>query len=100
MKKSLIDLMDHHPLIGDVRGLGLLIGVEIVNDRDSKTPAPEQANAICEEAFKRGVFLLNMGSYGSRSLRIAPPLVIDKNEADLALEIIDESISVVENKGY
>ncbi len=99
MKNGLLDLMDHHQLIGDVRGLGLLIGVEIVKDRDSKTPAPKQADAICKEAFKRGVFLLNMGSYGSRSLRIAPPLVIEENEAEMALEIIDESFGVVEKKG-
>jgi 4-aminobutyrate aminotransferase len=99
MKKGLLELMEGHSLIGDVRGLGLLIGVEIVNDRGSKTPAPKEADSICKEAFKRGLFLLNMGSYGSRSLRIAPSLIIDENEVDTALEIIDKSIGVVEKKG-
>jgi 4-aminobutyrate aminotransferase len=100
MRKRLLELMENYSLIGDVRGLGLLIGVEIVKERDEKTPAPKKADAICKEAFKRGVFMLNMGSYGGRALRIAPPLIINEVQADKALEIIEESIELVEGKNY
>jgi 4-aminobutyrate aminotransferase len=99
MKLRLGELMDDHPIIGDVRGLGLLIGVEIVKDREKKTPAPERADIICREAFKKGVFILNMGSYGGRALRIAPPLIITLEQVDTVLGIIDESIKKVEGYG-
>ncbi|MBD3207232.1 aminotransferase class III-fold pyridoxal phosphate-dependent enzyme [Candidatus Bathyarchaeota archaeon] len=100
MKQRLFDLMEDHSIIGDVRGLGLLIGVEIIKDRDQKTPAPLEAAAICKEAFKRGLFILNMGSYGGRSLRIAPPLIINEEQVDVAIEIIEESIEIVEKSNY
>jgi 4-aminobutyrate aminotransferase len=82
--------------IGDVRGLDLLIGVEIVKDREKKTPDPEAANAICAAAFKRGVYTLNMGSYGGRAIRAAPPLIITEEQADTVIEILEESIGKVE----
>ncbi|MCX6649044.1 MAG: aspartate aminotransferase family protein [Candidatus Bathyarchaeota archaeon] len=96
MKRRLTELMDRHPSIGDVRGLGLLIGVEIVKDREKKTPNPEAANAICAEAFRRGVYTLNMGSYGGRAIRVAPPLIVTEEQADTAIEILAESIGKVE----
>jgi len=96
MKRRLIELMDDHPCIGDVRGVGLLIGVEIVKDRGKKTPDPATANAICAEAFKRGVFTLNMGSYGGRAIRVAPPLIVTEEQLDTVVEVIDESIKRVE----
>lgn len=96
VKRRLTELMDDHPSIGDVRGLGLLIGVEIVKDREKKTPDPEAANMICAEAFKQGVYTLNMGSYGGRAIRVAPPLIITEEQADTAIEILDESIGKVE----
>jgi 4-aminobutyrate aminotransferase-like enzyme len=82
--------------IGDVRGLGLLIGVEIVKDREKNTPDPEAANAICAEVFKRGVYVLSMGSYGGRVIRVAPPLIITEEQADTVIEILEESIGKVE----
>jgi len=92
MKKRLVDLMDTQSCIGDIRGLGLLLGVEIVKDRDAKTPAPELANTICREAFKRGLFIMNMGSYGGRAIRVAPPLIITPEQVDVAVEVLDESM--------
>lgn len=92
LKKRLNEMMENYDCIGDVRGLGLLLGVEIIKDRQTKKPAPNLANAICREAFKRGLFILNMGSYGARALRIAPPLIISKEQIDVSLEILDESI--------
>jgi 4-aminobutyrate aminotransferase len=91
LKQRLEELMESYSCIGDVRGLGLLLGVEIVKDRKSKIADPEMANKICAEAFKRGLFILNMGSYGGKALRIAPPLVITREQVDTAVEVLDES---------
>lgn len=91
LKKRLVELMDAHSCIGDVRGLGLLLGMEIVKDKVNKVPDPEKASEICKEAFKRGLFILNMGSYGGKALRIAPPLIITREQVDTAIEILDES---------
>jgi 2,2-dialkylglycine decarboxylase (pyruvate) len=96
MKRRLIELMDERPCIGDVRGLGLLIGVEIVKDREKKIPDPEAANAICREAFQRGVYILNMGSYGGRAIRVAPPLIVTGEQLDKIIEVLDEAMNRVE----
>lgn len=96
MKRRLTELKDEHPCIGDVRGLGLLIGVEIVKDRENKTPDPKAANDICAEAFKRGVYTLNMGSYGGRAIRVAPPLVITEKQIDTSIEILEEAMGKIE----
>jgi 4-aminobutyrate aminotransferase len=96
MKRKLTELMDTHPCIGDVRGLGLLIGVEIVKDRTKKTPDPAAANAICAETFKRGIYTLNMGSYGGRAIRVAPPLIITEKQIDTIVEVIDDSMKRIE----
>jgi 4-aminobutyrate aminotransferase len=80
------------PAVGDVRGLGLMIGVEIVKDRASRAPAPELREAILEEAFRRGLLLLGCGK---STVRLAPPLVIDREDAEIAAAILDESIRAV-----
>jgi 4-aminobutyrate aminotransferase-like enzyme len=98
MRKRLTELMDEHLCIGDVRGMGLLIGIEIVKDRERKTPDPAAANAICAEVFKRGVYTLNMGSYGGRAIRVAPPLIVTEKQLDNVVEILDESMSRVEER--
>lgn len=90
------EMMEKHSLIGDVRGRGLLIGVEIVEDRQSKRPGVEEAERICAEAFRRGLYIIRMGAYGTAVLRVAPPLVITEEQADAALEILQNSIKVVE----
>ena len=79
-------------VVGDVRGLGLMIGVEIVKDRESRAPAPELREAILEEAFRRGLLLLGCGK---STIRLAPPLVIDREDAEIAAAILDESIRAV-----
>ena len=79
-------------VVGDVRGLGLMIGVEIVKDRESRAPAPELREAILEEAFRRGLLLLGCGK---STIRLAPPLVIDREDAEIAARILDESIGAV-----
>ncbi len=81
-----------HARVGDVRGLGLMIGVEIVKDRTSREPAPDLREKILEEAFRRGLLLLGCGK---STIRLAPPLVIDREDAELAVGILEESIRAV-----
>jgi 4-aminobutyrate aminotransferase len=77
-------------VVGDVRGLGLMIGVEIVKDRAGKEPAPELRERILEEAFRRGLLLLGCGK---NTIRISPPLVIDREDAEIAASILGEAVA-------
>jgi 4-aminobutyrate aminotransferase len=79
-----------HPVVGDVRGLGLMIGVEIVKDRESRAPAPELRERILEEAFRRGLLLLGCGK---STIRLAPPLIVDREDAEIAARILEEAVS-------
>src|SRR5262249_49215575 len=86
---GLRELQKKHECIGDVRGLGLMIGIEFVLDRETKEPAVELRNRIIQEAFKRGLVILGAGD---STIRFSPPLVIDYQQADTALQIFDEAI--------
>jgi 4-aminobutyrate aminotransferase len=77
-------------VVGDVRGLGLMIGVEIVRDRVTREPAPELRERILEEAFKRGLLLLGCGR---STIRLAPPLVVDEEDCQRAALLLDEAIA-------
>jgi 4-aminobutyrate aminotransferase len=92
LKELLIHRLGRHPVVGDVRGLGLMIGVDIVRDRASRTPAPELRDQILEEAYRRGLLLLGCGK---STVRIAPPLIIDDQDADTAVAILDDAIAAV-----
>ncbi len=82
-----------HPMVGDVRGRGLMIGVEIVRDQKSKAIAHDERDKIVDLAFERGALFLGAGE---NSIRICPPLIITKEQADAGLDILEESISLVE----
>ncbi len=82
-----------HEKIGDVRGLGLMIGVEFVEDRFTKEPAEKLRDLIIEHAFKRGLLLLGCGK---STIRIAPPLSVCAAEIDEAFTIINEAIEAAE----
>jgi len=96
VKKRLSEMMEGHGIIGDVRGRGLLIGVEIVKDRETKKPGLEEAERIRSKAFRNGLYLIHMGSFGTRVLRVAPPLIINREQADASLEILEDAISDAE----
>ena len=81
-----------HRVVGDVRGLGLMIGVEIVTADEHRRPAPEMREHILEEAFRRGLLLLGCGR---STIRLAPPLIIDAEDADIAAAILDDAIGAV-----
>jgi 4-aminobutyrate aminotransferase len=85
-------LADRHPSIGDVRGLGLMVGVEFVQDRATREPAPDLVAEIVQTAFRRGLLLLGCGK---SSLRLAPPLVVDEYDVDTGLGILDDCISAL-----
>ncbi len=89
LKSGLQKLMTKYDCIGDVRGMGMMIGVEFVKDRASKTPDPDLRDRVEMETFNRGVILLGCGA---NSIRWSPPLVLTKENVDVALEIFDEAI--------
>jgi len=84
-----------HPIVGDVRGRGLMIGIEIVKDQGTREAAAEWRNQIETLAFDRGLLILGCGE---TSIRLAPPLIVSQEEADIALDILEESISEVEHQ--
>jgi 4-aminobutyrate aminotransferase len=90
LKSSLQQLMNAHAVIGDVRGVGLMLGLEIVKDRSSKAPDPNLRNAIVTECFNRGLLVLGAGA---STIRLSPPLIIDEEQADCAARILSEAIS-------
>ena len=85
-------LQDKHALIGEVRGRGLMIGVELVRDRTTKERAADERYAMVQAMFRRGVLVLGAGK---NALRLAPPLVLTRSQADSVLEVFDESLSEV-----
>jgi 4-aminobutyrate aminotransferase len=87
------ELAERHPMIGDVRGKGLMIGIEFVRDRQTKERATPERDAVVAEAFRRGLLVLGAGR---NALRLSPPLVLSKAQAGIALRILDEAIGVVE----
>lgn len=85
--------VESHPMVGDVRGLGLMIGIEIVTDKTSRGKAHDQRDRIVELAFERGILFLGAGE---NSIRIAPPLIVTEEQADIALDVLEECIGIVE----
>ncbi len=79
------------PAIGDVRGLGAMLAVELVHDRETKDPAPELASAVVEAAAERGLLLLKSGIY-SNCIRVLVPLVISEAELDEALGVWEDAL--------
>ena len=92
MMNALRELQNKHQIVGDVRGRGLMIGVELVRDRKTKERAVEARNAVVQAMFRRGVLILGAGR---NSLRFAPPLVITRDQADAVLRAFDESLTEV-----
>lgn len=89
------ELQDKHPLIGDVRGMGLMLGVELVTDRKTKDPASAAAIEILELAKERGLLIGKGGRYGN-VLRIKPPMCITKDDADFMADCLDEVMGIVQ----
>jgi 4-aminobutyrate aminotransferase len=84
-----------HPLVGDVRGRGLMIGVELVKDKATREPATAVRNRVETLAFERGLMVLGCGE---TTLRICPPLIVSEQEATVALDILEEAITLAEKE--
>ena len=94
-KQGLKELQTRHRLIGDVRGMGLMLGAELVRDRGTKEPAKEETLQILEIAREHGV-LLGKGGLDGNVLRIKPPMCLTAQDVDFALEVLDVAIGRVE----
>ncbi|MFQ6052746.1 MAG: aspartate aminotransferase family protein [Candidatus Bathyarchaeia archaeon] len=92
--KRFREMEERFDLIGDVRGRGLLIGVELVEDRETKEPARKEAMKVAWRAWERGLVMISFGRYGN-VLRVAPPLTIEEEELEAALGIVEASIEDV-----
>ncbi len=97
IKQGLESLQDKHDLIGEVRGMGLMLGVELVTDRKTKTPATAQAAAVMERCRDLGLIIGKGGLFGN-TLRIKPPMCINKDDANFMLAVIDEVLGEVGSK--
>ena len=93
--KRLKEMQDKYSIIGDVRGKGLMIGLEIVKDLDTKEPGKKEAREIILRSWRRGVTVLTCGV---STVRIVPPLIITRDLIDTGLEIIEASIKDVEKE--
>lgn len=87
--ESLRELKQRHDCIVDVRGLGLMIGIEFARDPEAVTPWPELRDKIVTECFNRGLVIQGAGE---SSIRFSPPLIIDREQADFAVKVLEESI--------
>ena len=85
-------LKEKHDLIGDVRGKGLMLGIELVKDRDSKAPAKEECAQVHETAKDLGVLVGKGGLHGN-VLRIKPPMCLTLEDADFMVEVLDRAFA-------
>ena len=90
LKAGLERLRLKRDCIGDVRGMGLMIGVEFVEDQVSKKPSPELRERVERACFERGLIILGAGT---NAIRWSPPLILTKENVDVALGIFDEAIA-------
>jgi len=92
LKTGFEKLKAKHPIIGDVRGQGLLLGIELVKDRATKTPAKAECAAVLEAAREMGL-LLGKGGLWGQTIRFAPPMIITQADADFVLAVLDEAFA-------
>jgi len=95
LRLGLEDLQEKYPVIGDVRGMGLMQGLELVKDPQSKEPAPQAAAHLLEAAREEGMLIGKGGLYGN-VLRIAPPLITEEQHIAEALEKLDKALARVQ----
>jgi alanine-glyoxylate transaminase/(R)-3-amino-2-methylpropionate-pyruvate transaminase len=94
LKDRLLELQQRQPLIGEVRGLGLMLGVELVRDRTSKEPASTETLDVLERCRERGLLLGKGGLFGN-VLRIKPPMCLTKDDADFLVDCLNETLELV-----
>jgi 4-aminobutyrate aminotransferase len=92
--QRLRQMAERHPLVGDVRGRGLMIGIELVRDRHTKERAAAERDALVMAAFSRGLLLLGAGP---NVVRLSPPLLLTRDQADTAVQILDDALDNLSN---
>jgi len=92
LQDKLKKLTERHEVIGDVRGKGLMIGIEFVRDRTSKERATRERDALVMAAFKRGLLVLGAGQ---NVVRLSPPLIFTREQADMTVDILDASLAEI-----
>jgi alanine-glyoxylate transaminase/(R)-3-amino-2-methylpropionate-pyruvate transaminase len=95
LKAGLTELQTRHRLIGDVRGMGLMLGAELVRDRETKEPATQETLAVWEAMREMGVLVGKGGLFGN-TLRIKPPMCVTAADVDFTLEVLDAALTRVE----
>ncbi|MBD3173147.1 acetyl ornithine aminotransferase family protein [Candidatus Bathyarchaeota archaeon] len=95
IKKRLNEMKEEHPMIGDVRGKGLMVGVEIVKDKDTKEVAPKETSEIMMECFRNGLAIVNCGV---NVIRWMPPLTITRDLIEPSLEIFEKALTKIETQ--
>lgn len=95
--KRMTEMKENHPIIGDVKGKGMLLGIELVKDKATKEPFEEAGKLVYQKAFQKGLAWIPAGHI----LRMSPPIIMDEKYAEMGLQIIEESITEVEKEfGY
>jgi 4-aminobutyrate aminotransferase len=89
LKRRLVESLGTHPSVGDIRGVGMMIGIELVKSREGREIHTSLRDSVIEECFRRGLLVLGAGP---STIRLSPPLVIDDEQADCALEILSAAI--------
>ena len=92
LREGLLELQQRHPIIGDVRGMGLMQALELVRDRESKEPAAQETSALMEHARRHGLLIGKGGLYGN-VIRISPPMNVSKSGVDEFLTLIDSALT-------
>ena len=98
LKGLLTELMQKHRLIGDVRGMGLMLGVELVKDRKTKEPASAETVELLELCRERQVLVGKGGLFGN-VLRNKPPMCLTKDDAAYLVQVVDEGLGIIESRG-
>ena len=94
LKGRLLEMAEACPYLGDVRGMGLVMGMEFVKDKQTKEPAPELIRTVIDECARKGLLVGSVGMYGN-VLRVAPPLVITREQADESLAIMQDVLGLL-----
>lgn len=95
--KRMKRMQAEHPIIGDIKGKGFLLGIELVKDKQTKEPFSEAGKLVYQKAFTKGLAWIPAGHI----LRMSPPLIMDEKFAAMGMDIIEESITEVEKEfGY
>ncbi|NDD62607.1 MAG: aminotransferase class III-fold pyridoxal phosphate-dependent enzyme, partial [Acidobacteria bacterium] len=90
LMEGLRELAHRHPMIGDVRGRGLMIGMELVRDRETREPAVAERDRFEQECFRRGLLVIGCGA---SSIRLSPALIIERDHCDYTLQVFDQILT-------